>query len=778
MGTTPRRESPQHTPLRKKVTSGIVGVVVLSLLAALVPMFMSPANAASVPAVFFDGNRTCSSFGFENEVKLNGAPANGNYNITVDGVSGVFTISNQTGTSFDWSSTIGVDAIFVKAGSGGFLYTYNPPAPSFGDTNLVSPPNNDNPQPAQISHLSICFGDAPVPPVGELTIEKTATPSYSRDFDWTITKDVNATSVTTDQDTATFTYTVNVTKGAAEDTDHAVNGSFTINSSYPVAVPIIDITDAIENDPGAATCVLDFNGAAAGLGTEPTSIAASSAIVVDYSCTFASAAAALATDSNTATVQWTDPDPVIGSRSVSDDAPYSWPDPPLTVTDDCVSVDDLFEGDVTPVVLDGNVCASGPLPTYDRTVDVPATGCTTYDNTATVRETNGPGDSDDASVEVCREYDDLTIDKTADTSFVRDFDWTIDKAVIGPTVITTANNTATFTYRVTATKGAAQDSGHEVDGTITIDNPNDVAVTITDISDSLEPSLTADCALDFNGATAGLGTEPTSIPANGQIVVGYHCTFASAAAALATTTNTATVDWTDPGTLGAKTASDTANYTWGDPDSTTDDCVDVDDAFNGGAPVLLGNVCVTTTFPDYTRTVDVPASGCTDYPNLATVHDTDNPDSDDATVRACRQTNDGFTRGFWTNKNGAKWIQANQAAVQSMLSTYSNVLAGVGSSAASIKATIEGSNSSGDAFTQFRAQFLATALSVLKSPGGALGNQYVSGPGGACKTITEWLVYGNTNYGNGTLLDTKAELLELKDLYDAVNNNVAPLCTP
>ena len=48
---------------------------------------------------------------------------------------------------------------------------------------------------------------------------------------------------------------------------------------------------------------------------------------------------------------------------------------------------------------------------------VPATVCTTYNNTATVHETNGPGDSDDASVQACREYKNLTIGKTAATSY-------------------------------------------------------------------------------------------------------------------------------------------------------------------------------------------------------------------------------------------------------------------------------------------------------------------------------------------------------------------------
>ena len=50
------------------------------------------------------------------------------------------TISNtQNDKTFDWSSNIGVDAVFVKAGSGGsYLYRYDPPGEETSDTGLTS----------------------------------------------------------------------------------------------------------------------------------------------------------------------------------------------------------------------------------------------------------------------------------------------------------------------------------------------------------------------------------------------------------------------------------------------------------------------------------------------------------------------------------------------------------------------------------------------------------------------------------------------------------------
>ncbi len=48
-----------------------------------------------------------------------------------------------------------MDAVISKGGPNAYLYVYNPPAKSFGDTNLVVPNN------LGISHVSFCFNAAP-----------------------------------------------------------------------------------------------------------------------------------------------------------------------------------------------------------------------------------------------------------------------------------------------------------------------------------------------------------------------------------------------------------------------------------------------------------------------------------------------------------------------------------------------------------------------------------------------------------------------------------------
>jgi hypothetical protein len=63
---------------------------------------------------------------------------------------------------FDWTSNIGINAVFVKGGDNGNLYVYDPPATS--DTDLHAPINPANDKPFGLSHVSFCYGLAPPPP--------------------------------------------------------------------------------------------------------------------------------------------------------------------------------------------------------------------------------------------------------------------------------------------------------------------------------------------------------------------------------------------------------------------------------------------------------------------------------------------------------------------------------------------------------------------------------------------------------------------------------------
>ena len=145
----------------------ILGLVAaLGLIAALA----MPVIGASVTPEFKDqsSNLECDAFEGEGQtwetLKVDPNPqGEGPFVFTEGALTVTITNGTEDDKSFDWSSNIGVDAVYVKAGSGGSnLYRYDPPAESTGDTGLVSPGDGGN----GISHISFCY-DVNDPPPSE-----------------------------------------------------------------------------------------------------------------------------------------------------------------------------------------------------------------------------------------------------------------------------------------------------------------------------------------------------------------------------------------------------------------------------------------------------------------------------------------------------------------------------------------------------------------------------------------------------------------------------------
>jgi uncharacterized repeat protein (TIGR01451 family) len=227
----------------------------------------------------------------------------------------------------------------------------------------------------------------------------------------------------------------------------------------------------------------------------------------------------------------------------------------------------------------------------------------------------------------------LTISKTAEPKFNRTYPWTVIKAVTSaPKVSVDAGGTATFTYAVTATKGAPVDSGWTVSGAVTIQNPG--------------PANSATVADAVPGATCTVGGKPGSatvtLAAGATTTVAYTCPYTAAPAYNLAQTNTASVTWQQPGG-GTITQTTTALFTFntgtaGNP-AVTGDSATVTDTFNGGPPVSLGVVTQTTTFPtSATFTVPAAQTGCVDLPNVATVTSVGTPATATATVTVCKNT--------------------------------------------------------------------------------------------------------------------------------------------
>jgi hypothetical protein len=108
-------------------------------------------SAASIAPVFVAGNPTCSDLAplGKTWLELKVQPV----------VSGVYTDGalpvNLTvnAHNIDWTSNLGLDALFAKGGPDGNLYQYDPPAESTGDTGLHAPINPSNGQPFGLIHV-------------------------------------------------------------------------------------------------------------------------------------------------------------------------------------------------------------------------------------------------------------------------------------------------------------------------------------------------------------------------------------------------------------------------------------------------------------------------------------------------------------------------------------------------------------------------------------------------------------------------------------------------
>jgi uncharacterized repeat protein (TIGR01451 family) len=239
--------------------------------------------------------------------------------------------------------------------------------------------------------VSIVFNDCQ-----NLSIAKTATPSYTRSYDWTIAKSVDRTSVTTSADSVTFDYTVVATKSAPTDSGWKVTG--TISVVNPNAFDVSNVLIAEQGVGNGGTCVLDSSGAIGTLAHGQTGS-------VNYTCSYA-AAPTQAAGTNTAGVTWTVPSsgstPATGSGTVTQ--AFAFGDP-TTIVHDAVNVSDIFDGAAAATIPGGAILTSSKTFTYSRTVSVPVSACRVYDNTASVTATDVPSYTKNASatVQVCRQ---------------------------------------------------------------------------------------------------------------------------------------------------------------------------------------------------------------------------------------------------------------------------------------------------------------------------------------------------------------------------------------
>ena len=154
-------------------------------------------------------NKTCSELEGPGQEWVELKYENDINDVNADFTDGTLTVSVTFTTPakfFNWSSNIGVDAVFVKAGNQGHnLYRYDPPLEVTEDDGLRSPGvalTN------QISHISFCYDIEATPTPTE---SLTATPTATAPATPTATPIATPTETPTETATATPTGTATTT---------------------------------------------------------------------------------------------------------------------------------------------------------------------------------------------------------------------------------------------------------------------------------------------------------------------------------------------------------------------------------------------------------------------------------------------------------------------------------------------------------------------------------------------------------------------------------------
>jgi hypothetical protein len=402
-----------------------------------------------------------------------------------------------------------------------------------------------------------------------LEVSKTATTAYTRTHNWDITKSVDVDTVDLfTGDSETVNYDVTVTKTGFTDSGWTVSGTIAITNPNPVATgltaSISDIVDSISNQGNATvTC--------------PGGLAQNLSAGATLNCTYTKAVSDGDDENNTVTVSTTGSVPGGQGQAAVDFGE------PTNVVNNTINVIDTYAG-----VLGG--ASETKTFEYPRTLTCDNEG--KVPNTATITETE-----QEASAEVTVTCYDLTVTKTADTTYTRTFNWDINKSVDENALHLFKGDSDTVEYTVEVTKDEGTDSDFEVTGTITVTNPAPMDATLASVTDV----LTGDIAATVNCPSM-------VVPADDSIV----CTYSSDLPNATERTNTATAEL-DNGTK----YTGTADVTFKEPETTVNDTVDVEDLLDTNLEKINEEISGSETFTyEHTYTCDADEGA---HKNTATV---------------------------------------------------------------------------------------------------------------------------------------------------------------
>lgn len=246
-----------------------------------------------------------------------------------------------------------------------------------------------------------------------------------------------------------------------------------------------------------------------------------------------------------------------------------------------------------------------------------------------------------------RAFEPLTATNEATATYDVTYDWRIRKTADSRHLETPEGTPVEPEYTVTLEALDEQRDGYEVEGILSITNPNQRSVIAT-----VDAGLTGDIACSFGAADASSADEHQVEVGTGTHRFAYTCELSGTPGA--TGTSTATVAWDAelyppvPGTNPGNPAAATDDYAF-EVDSVTDEQVTVSDTFGSETAEELGTftwsevrastepAAHTVVVPTRPHTIDGVPGTCTSYDNTATAVANDSAEerTDTATVEVC-----------------------------------------------------------------------------------------------------------------------------------------------
>jgi hypothetical protein len=303
----------------------------------------------------------------------------------------------------------------------------------------------------------------------------------------------------------------------------------------------------------------------------------------------------------------------------------------------------------------------------------------------------------------------LEISKTVNTSYDRNWNWSIDKTAATSSILLSDGQLYGVNYNVSV-NASSTDSNHMATGTISVTNPvGNPSVSLTGVTDTL--------SIDGVATVTCPGSFPQSLAAGATLT----CTYTKSLGTTTAQTNQAMVTASD----SILNASTSVAVTLGAPTVEINECVTVTDT----ATSTLGTACAgVDTLPktfSYTLDLgknilaDVPlVCGANTYNNTATftTNDTAATGTDSASVSANVACVQGctLTKGYWkthneTFKGGApaddNWFNLS--------SLGENTLFNFSTGSSTWFTTLWTSPSGGNVWYQLAHQWMAAKLNAL-----------------------------------------------------------------